>query len=90
MKTVFSTGPGFYAASTRKVDDTVPPDKIRMFIARVEAYDGPLALGTDFDKTEFKLLPAMAEGKPEVARALLQLHSSLSANLELLKQEAKQ
>ena len=25
MKTVFSTGPGFYAANTNKVDDMIPP-----------------------------------------------------------------
>ncbi len=88
MKTVFNTGPGFYAASTRTHDDTVPSGAMRFFIARIEAYDGPLALGSEFEKTQFKLLPAMAEGKPEVARALLQLHFALSANLELLRAEA--
>ena len=90
MKTAFSTGPGFYAANTRKVDDTVPPGMMRFYIARIEAYDGPLSKGSDLADTEFKLLPAMADGRPEVARALLQLHSALAGNLEMLKAEAKQ
>lgn len=90
MNTAFATGPGFYAANTRKVDDTVPEGRIRLYVARIEAYDGPLAHGTPFNQTEFKLLPAMADGNPAVARALLQLHASLTANLELIKAEAKQ
>jgi hypothetical protein len=88
MKTVFSTGPGFYAANTQAHDDTIPPDMMRFFVARIEAYDGPARPNTEFDKLEFKLLPAMAQDRPDVARALLQLHSSLSANLEQLKIEA--
>jgi hypothetical protein len=88
FSTVLSTGPGFYAASTRSHDDLVPAGKIRMFVARIEAYDGPLERGTQFDKMQFNLLPAMADGDKAVARALLALHSTLTANLELLKKEA--
>lgn len=90
MKTAFSTGPGFFAANTRATDDTIPAGTLRMLIARVEAYDGPLAKGTAFDQMEFKLLVEMADGRPDVARALLALHAALAGNLELLKAEAKQ
>lgn len=89
MKTIFSTGPGFYAASTHEFDDLVTPGNLRLFIARIEAYELPAKTGTEFDKHEFMLLPAMASNKPEVARALLQLHASLSQNLRQLKIEAK-
>jgi hypothetical protein len=89
MKTAFSTGPGFYAAASSEYDDTVPPGVLRIFCARLEAYDGPKKSGTDFDATEFKLLPAMADGNPQVARALLQLHTVLTSNLKLIEAEAK-
>lgn len=90
LKTAFSTRPGFYAASTRPHDDLVPAGQMRFFVARIEAYDGGITNDPLADQTEFKLLVAMADGKPEIARALLQLHGALAANLKFLKEEAKQ
>lgn len=88
MKTAFSTGPGFYAAVTDKTDRLVPAGHIRLFCARLEAYDGPLEHGTQMAETEFAVLPAMAQGRPDVARALLALHDALGANLRQLRVEA--
>ncbi len=88
MITKFSTGPGFYAAQTNEGNPKIPKGTIRLYVARIEAYDGPAALGDDMDKVEFTVLPAMAENNPEVAMALIQLHSALSGNLDQLKIEA--
>ncbi len=88
MKTVFSTGPGFYAAATNKSDDRIPEGMMRFWVARLEAYDGPARFGTENDALEFKVLCAMAENNPDVARALVQLHDALASNLERLKKEA--
>ena len=63
---------------------------IRFYIARLEAYDGPAQLGTENAELEFKVLVAMSDGKPEIARALIHLHGALSANLEQLRKEAKE
>lgn len=74
MNLAVKTGPGFFAANTTKVDDTVPPGQIRLYCARIECYDGPLKKGTD-DK--------------RVARALVALHDALEKNLPLLKEAAR-
>lgn len=89
MKTAFATGRGFYAANTHKGDRNVAPGDMRFYCARIEAYDGQAKAGTADADTSFKLLVAMAEGKPEVAAALLALHGALGANLEVLKAYAK-
>jgi hypothetical protein len=85
MTTAFQTGPGFYAAASRKADKSLPPGTVRIYCARLEAYDLPRAAEEHELKTEFKLLVAMAEEKPAIARALLQLHGALNANIDLLR-----
>lgn len=88
MKTAFATGPGFYAAATAKSDNLIPTGTLRFYVARIEAYDGEAAQLAG-NETQFKLLPAMCEGKPDVARALMQLRHHLNANAELIVREAK-
>lgn len=87
MNTVFQTGPGFYAASTCKVDKTIAPDIIRCYCARIEAYDLEVTAGEsmDMDQTRFELLVAKAEKQPGLATALLQLAASIRSNEQLLK-----
>lgn len=88
MKTVLQTGPGFYAANTSQVDAKIPPGVLRVYCARVEAYDMEK---TDpaMDDIQFELLVAKAEKDPELAKALLQLVKSLSGNIPLLERIAK-
>lgn len=87
LQTVLNTGPGFYAAATDQSDSTVPPGKVRFYIARIEAYDG--VKDEEGADTEFKLLPAMAEDNPVAARALIRLHHALGQNLALLRHFAQ-
>ena len=89
MKTAFATGPGFYAAATAKADDRVPPGKMRFFVARIEAYDGPAKTGNEMAETTFTILASMCEGKPEIARAMLGLRDHLNANAAIIEAEAK-
>lgn len=89
MNLAVKTGPGFFAANTTKVDDTVPLGQIRLYCARIECYGGPLKKGTDFDQIEFKLLAAMSQDDKRVARALVALHDALAKNLPLLKEAAR-
>jgi hypothetical protein len=88
MNTAFKTGPGLYAAYTNEKNKTVPPDKIRLYLAEVQAVDIHKHEGA-MDDVKFMLLPAMAENKPEVARALINLYQTLGQNMAFLKAEAK-
>jgi hypothetical protein len=86
MKTAFQTGPGMFAADSRKVDRSIPPRVVRVYCARIEAYDitdAPIDLDT-----EFEILFAKAEKDPRVARALLKLGEAIEANRALLSRSA--
>lgn len=90
MTTAFQTGPGFYAALASDKYPELPPDTMRIYCVRMEAYD----LKTNSTEepgleTNFKVLFHEADGKPEIARALLQLGSSITANQESLLKELK-
>ncbi len=89
MNTVFSTGPGFFAALSRKVDRSIAPGTLRVLCARIEAYDIPKG-DLDGENTTFTVLFAMAEGRPDVAKALLSLGDAITANAAMLKQVAGQ
>lgn len=89
MNTVFNTGPGFFAALSRKVDPSIAPGTLRVLCARIEAYDIPQG-DLDGENCTFTLLFAMAEGRPDVAKALLQLGKAIAANDAPLKQMAGQ
>lgn len=88
MKTAFSSGPGFFAAYTHEKNQRVPKGFMRFYIARLEAYDGPAALGTANDEITFKILAAKAQENPELALAMLQLHQHLEANLAIIREAA--
>lgn len=87
MKTVFGTGPGFFAAKTDRVSASVPPKTVRIYCARLEAYDIPAEDGA-MDNLKFTLLPAMADKNPELAQALLDLAQVIGSNREFLTQTA--
>lgn len=89
MKTAFATGPGFFAARSRKVDPAVPPGMMRFLVARIEAYDGPVAHDSALGETSFTILAALCEGKPEVARAMLELGDHIHSNRAMIEAEAK-
>lgn len=86
MKTAFQNGPGFYAADTSRNRADLPPNSMRIYCARLEAYDLPLA-GDAVDNIEFQILFAQAEGNPEIARALLKLGEAIAANRKQLERE---
>lgn len=88
MTTAFATGPGFYAAKTTKSDPSVPPGQMRFFLARLEAYDGPIKADALTNQTEFSILAAMCVGKPTIARALLELSDHIQANRAMISAEA--
>ena len=81
MTTAFSTGPGVYAGMTSGHDPSLPPNTPRVYCARIEAYDSPT---TEDLTTTFTLLPAMSEGRPDIAKALLALLEVLSSNREAI------
>ena len=86
MKTLFSTGPGFFWAETPN-GSNVPKGKMRIHCARIECYeldesDGDL-------ETTFDLLVAKAEDSKEIARSLVSLHDSLGMNIVGLKKQAQ-
>lgn len=89
MNTALQTGPGFFAASTCESDKTIGAGVLRICCARIEVYDLPKT-SEAMDNVQWELLVAKADKDPFVARALLQLYSSLGANLELLKERAAQ
>lgn len=82
MTTAFSTGPGFYAAVTSEHDPSLPPKTLRVYCARIEAYDFPV---TEDITTTFTLLPAMSEGRPDIAKALLSLAVVLAENSDAIQ-----
>lgn len=87
MKTAFQTGPGFYWAATSKTIPKLPANTIRVHCARLEAYD--IENNKLDDETRFELLVAQAEGKPEIATALIALHKNIEGNLPLLREIAR-
>jgi len=89
LETVFSTGSGLYAANSIVNDKSIAPGKIRLLFARIDVYDIEAKTGTEFDEMSFMLLAALAQGRPDIARALITLHETLAANLPLLKHEAQ-
>lgn len=89
MTTAFQTGPGFYAANSNVVDNTVPPGKMRSYCARIEAYDGPLDRNAPDNQVTFKLLMAMGDEDPRVARALLSLAENIQHNRAILEAAAR-
>lgn len=89
MKTAFATGPGFFSARSNKVDASIPPGVMRFQVARIEAYDGPITHDEGLDKTSFTILAALCDGKPEVARAMLELGDHIQANRAMIEAEAK-
>lgn len=83
MKTIFQTGPGLFAAASNKTEKSAPPGKVRIYLARIEAYDldgGPLD-----DETSFELLVAKASKNKQLANALLILSDSLQSNKKMLE-----
>lgn len=78
MNTAFQTGPGFFAVVTHDHDPTIPEGKMRVYCARLEAYDLPIQ-GSDPDPT-FELLVAKSEDDKRVAKALLLLEENIKAN----------
>ena len=89
MKTAFATGPGFFSARSHNVDPAIPPGVMRFHLARIEAYDGPIKGDETLDQTKFTILAALCDGKPEVARAMLELGDHINANRALIEAEAK-
>ncbi|MBE2178900.1 MAG: hypothetical protein IAE97_00305 [Chthoniobacterales bacterium] len=89
MTTAFQTGPGFYAAETSKKCRSLVPGTMRVYCARMEAYDVP---ENDVDglSTEFHLLFAKAEGNPEIARAILLLGKCIEKNSKRLEDIARE
>lgn len=84
MKTILSSGPGFFAADTWNYDSDVPEKCIRMYLARLEIYDIDTDSEED-DATSFELLVAKAENNPMIAKALLKLGKSIEDNRENLE-----
>lgn len=88
MTTAFQTGPGFYAAFTDAKNNRVPRWRMRLYHARLEAYDIPLGSDPLSEVTSFHLLVAQAQGNPEIAFALLELAKAIEANRAHLEAEA--
>ena len=92
MTTAYSTGPGFYAVMTKDAknpithDTTIPAGKVRVYVARLEAYD--IDASAADGEIQFTVLPAMAQGNPRVAKALLLLGDVINGNREAIRQEA--
>ena len=70
MTTAYQTGPGMYAATTDKVDRTIPPGAVRVHCVRLEAYDLPAKPEQHDLDAEFTIVFAMAEGNPALAKTL--------------------
>ena len=83
MKSVFQTGPGFFAADSNKVLPELEDGVLRIYCARIEAYD--IEDQESDREMSFKVLFAMCEDNPELARALLKLGDAIGANEEVLK-----
>lgn len=90
MTTAFQTGPGFFAAATSNKDKTLPPNTMRVYCARVEAYDLPLNGGEDELDAQFTILASLGENDPRVAGALLKLGVHVDTNKSTLEAMAKE
>lgn len=88
MNTAFQTGPGFYAAQSAKVDQSIPPGIVRIYCARLEAYDLPCHGDDPALDTTFEILAAKVEKDPRLARALLLLADHVKGNRELIEEIA--
>ncbi len=87
MKTVFKTGPGFFAAYTKEGDPSIANGKMQIYLASIEVVElDSTPLDND---THFTLLVAMAEGRPDIAKAILMLGSAIEQNREILQDIAK-
>lgn len=88
MTTAFQTGPGFFAADTSEHDKTLPANTMRVYCARIEAYDLPLHDKAALD-TQFTILAAQGENDPRVAKALLKLGEHIKGNKTTLEEFAR-
>lgn len=86
MKTIMSSGPGFFTARSRKVDPEIPAGALRIYVARIEIYEIPP--GNEMDDISFELLVAKAQDNPTMAKALIELGKAISANKVMLEKEA--
>lgn len=86
MKTLFSTGPGWFWAEISEGSD-VPKGKMRIHCARIECYELDESQG-DFE-LGFDVLASKAEYSKEIARSLVSLHDSLGLNIAELKKHAQ-
>lgn len=84
MTTAFQTGPGFFAAETSAYNKAIPPSSLRIYCARIEAYDLPEE-SADMDNIQFEILFAKAEKDPQIAHALLKLRDTINENEPLLR-----
>lgn len=87
MKTAFSTGPGFFAADTSGHDRDLPPGVMRVYCARMEAYDLPIDASQEDLDTNFQVLFSQAEGNPEIAKAMLKLSGAIESNRKFLESQ---
>lgn len=86
MKTHLQTGPGLFWVATAEIPG-IPQGVMRLYCARVEAYDLPYN-GEAINNLKFELLVAKGEGRPELARALLELGRAIQVNASELRKEA--
>ena len=89
MKTAYQTGPGMYAADTSGHARYLPDDTMRVYCARIEAYDLELRDKGSIN-TQFQVLFAQADDNPEVARALLKLADTINCNRGMLERMIKE
>ncbi|MCH6256684.1 hypothetical protein MLD52_09010 [Puniceicoccaceae bacterium K14] len=87
MNTAFQTGPGVYALATDTIDENISKDTVRVYFARLEAYDMPKE--DAHNNSKYRLLVSMAEDSPEIAQALLRLSESIEINRDNLEDMAK-
>lgn len=83
MKTIMSSGPGFFTARSRKADPEIPAGALRIYVARIEIYEIPP--GNGMDDISFEL---QAQDNPTMAKALIELGKAISANKVMLEKEA--
>lgn len=88
MTTIFQTGPGFFSAVTNDKDRSVPVGKMRIYCARIEAYDLDQEERMDMD-TNVTILFSMAEKDPKVALVPLRLGDAIGRNRKNLEAFAK-
>ena len=84
LSTVFKTGPGLFCVNSKAAEAAVPDGTVRIYMASIEAYDMPKG-DKDCENLHFTLLVAMAEGNPQLARALLTLSAAIEQNRKRLQ-----